>query len=426
MIWLLGGYVLLYIHRPFEVWSILGDIHLERLYMLGMLFFWAFFAKKRWPVNRMSRAVILLYAVITFSWLASPFAAAGTSTFVDFCKVGVFYLLVVTTVDTEKKLRQLVIFYLAALAIYMTHSLVEFGLGRHVYRMGTIRMIGVDESYGSPNSFAATLVYSLPLLLPFFYQAKSWRNPLPWFVLGEIVLCVLLTGSRTALVGLLFVAFLVVMASPARKTALVGMVLTAPFTWFMLPDSLRNRFMTLIDPSVGPKNAQVSAESRLKLFYEALELWNQRPLTGYGPDTFGVAAGHGIKPHTLYAEVISDLGLLGIAAAAGVVAAFLLNTLQSRRLYRIYRWPRNDFLWHMSFALFVGLAVWLVLGLGGHNLYRYTWIWLGAMQVACLTCLERRVRQQRLVNRQSALAQTSLRQRSLAAAQLPAAVPAGS
>ena len=37
MLWILIGYMFLFIHRPFEIWPALGTLHIERLYMLGTL-----------------------------------------------------------------------------------------------------------------------------------------------------------------------------------------------------------------------------------------------------------------------------------------------------------------------------------------------------------------------------------------------------
>ena len=48
MIWVLIGYMFLFIHRPFEIWPTLGDIHLERIYMVGALLFAAAWPAKRW------------------------------------------------------------------------------------------------------------------------------------------------------------------------------------------------------------------------------------------------------------------------------------------------------------------------------------------------------------------------------------------
>ena len=40
MIWLLGGYMWLFIHRPFKVWPWLGELRVERVYMLVTIFYW--------------------------------------------------------------------------------------------------------------------------------------------------------------------------------------------------------------------------------------------------------------------------------------------------------------------------------------------------------------------------------------------------
>ena len=52
MQWILIGYLFLFIHRPFEFWPALGDIHLERLYMAGALLAAAVWPGKRWLPNR--------------------------------------------------------------------------------------------------------------------------------------------------------------------------------------------------------------------------------------------------------------------------------------------------------------------------------------------------------------------------------------
>ena len=46
----------------------------------------------------------------------------------------------------------------------MLHSVWEYKNGRHVFRMGISRLVGVDKTLGDPNSFGASIVYSLPFL----------------------------------------------------------------------------------------------------------------------------------------------------------------------------------------------------------------------------------------------------------------------
>src|SRR5215471_13515085 len=144
MTWLLGGYVWLYLHRPFEYWPWLGDLQIERAYVLFTL----------------------------ACWVVSPYPNPGDKVWENHWHVLVFFVLMVTTVYDEKNLRLLLRIYLAALFLYMGHSLLEYLNGRIEYRMKTTRMIGVDVTYSDPNTFAATLLHALPYVLPFWAETR--------------------------------------------------------------------------------------------------------------------------------------------------------------------------------------------------------------------------------------------------------------
>ena len=56
MHWLLIGYMFLFIDRPFEVWPWLGDLRVERIYMLVTMGVWLLSPGKKWlPFHRFSR-----------------------------------------------------------------------------------------------------------------------------------------------------------------------------------------------------------------------------------------------------------------------------------------------------------------------------------------------------------------------------------
>src|SRR4029078_12804061 len=94
MIYLLRGYMWLFVHRPFEVWPAIGELHVERIYMLGAIAVWAL-RKKQWVSNRLHPAFGFFTAVILLSWLFSQWPEAGRSVVEDYLKVGVFYVLLV-------------------------------------------------------------------------------------------------------------------------------------------------------------------------------------------------------------------------------------------------------------------------------------------------------------------------------------------
>jgi hypothetical protein len=392
MHWILGGYLWLYIHRPFEFWPTLGVIQFERIYMAGTILCWLIYPGKGFVANRLHLAFMLFALVLVTCWLVSPFPDEGTKTVEDFFKVAVFYVLLVTTVRDERTLRLMVLIYLAAVGLYMAHSLAEFLHGRHVYRMGIRRMIGVDATYNDPNTFSATLLYSLPLVLPFF--AEKPRGMLRMALLAYVglsIVCMLLTGSRGALVGMGCLALLTLGVARRRAVLIVLLVIAIPLGWSLLPADLHNRFLTLVDPSVGPANAQASAEGRTKGFWDGVRLWSASPVSGVGPNAFGKAAGHGFQAHTLYGQTLGELGTLGVLALAAMLLCFMLNAAEVRRLARTYAWE-GEFPTHLSRAVSLTVVLMLVMGIGSHNLYRYTWMWFGAFQGIALYCLRLRSR----------------------------------
>src|SRR3712207_2147155 len=100
MIWLLGGYMWLYVHRPFEYWAWMGPLQVERGYMLVMLLVWLVWPRKGWAPNRIHAALAAVTLVLGAAWVVSPYAdKPGCWEVVDnSLKVAVFYLLVVTAV----------------------------------------------------------------------------------------------------------------------------------------------------------------------------------------------------------------------------------------------------------------------------------------------------------------------------------------
>ena len=129
MIWLLGGYMWLFIHRPFEVWPWIGEYRVERVYMIVMIVCWAAFANKSWIKNRLNTGVFCLAMAILASNLMSPYSEFMSSEMVqDWFKVLVFYILVVTSIRDERDLRRLVVMFLVATGLYLCHSYREFPL----------------------------------------------------------------------------------------------------------------------------------------------------------------------------------------------------------------------------------------------------------------------------------------------------------
>src|SRR5687767_11237420 len=102
MIWLLIGYMCLFVHRPFEVWPSLGEMRLERVYVLATLPVWLLTSGKGWMPNRLHFAFFAFAGVLLLSWTASPWGDACLLTVENYFKLLVFYVLLVTVIRDEQ------------------------------------------------------------------------------------------------------------------------------------------------------------------------------------------------------------------------------------------------------------------------------------------------------------------------------------
>ncbi len=391
MHWLLGIYMWLFVHRPFEYYTALGDLQLERVYMLLLIVAWAVLPGKALVVNRLHGALAAFSAAVALCWLASPWRDKCGDAVESQAKVMVFYVLFVTSVRDAVGLRRMLTAFLVANGLYMAHSILEYANGRHEWRMNISRMVGVDVTFRDPNSFASTLLLALVMTLPFWAEAKtlSARLKLLAFCVPACG-CVLLTGSRTGFVGLGVVGLFGVVLSRANKAVVLPLAAAAAVGVVALPGPLQDRFLTLVDPSRGPANAQESAEGRLTGLADGVELFGRSPVLGVGPSAFSYATGKGFNPHNLYGQVLSESGIVGTAAFLAVLWCFWRNWREAQRLYRSHPdWPR-DLPWRVCRATGLAVLLLLFLGLAGHNLYRYMWIWLAAFQAVALHCARER------------------------------------
>jgi O-antigen ligase len=392
MPWLLAGYVWLYLHRPFEYWTFLGTLQIERLYMIFTIIVWMVTPGKRLPSNRLHLAFLYFTIALFTCWVVSPYPQElGEQIWEDHCKVAVFYVLVLTSIHDEAGLRRMLTAYFVALFLYQSHSLLEFICGRYEFRQGTVRMKGVDTTFGDPNTFTATILHAMPFLLPFWFvpKKKNERTAIVGYVLLGL-LCILLSRSRRAFLGILFMAVVLMVRSKRRWSLLLLAMLFSPVGFFFLPDTIRDRILTLVDSSYGSQIAIDSRDSRLKFFLIGMDLFNQHPITGVGPAAFALAAGTGLQSHNLYAQTAAEMGFLGVSALVFIVFCFWRNSREMARLYRQHPWWEQDFVYHVGRSAWLAIVLLLFMGAGGHNLYRYNWLWFGAFQIMALQVARRR------------------------------------
>lgn len=388
-------YIFLVIERPWESIRYLHEIPIERTFAVFLIL--SSILSGKFAVER-SLTNFWVYGLLLLHFLLTPFSYSfeySLETGIEYAKMVVLYLLMLSVARDEDSLRLLVKAFVFTMFIYMSHSLLEYFNGRHVYRMGISRMVGVDETFSDPNTFGASVV----LCLPFVYALlRSETKPilrkiyLCHFALA--VVCVILTGSRSASIALVFLALAWALTQKGMKKfrILILVLIALGAVWTVMPAEKRERIQTLWDEDVGPKGAHQSAEGRLYGWKVSWEMFKQQPFTGVGPggkNYMGYRIAHDVdslfgnlpsptQSHHLYGEVLAEFGIVGAFLFVGLVVSIWHQARRAQKLSVVYREKEYPFLCYLGAAILIALLLLLLLGFGGHNFYRPLWLWLAA------------------------------------------------
>lgn len=268
--------------------------------------------------------------------------------------------------------------------------------------MGVRRLTGVNVMFEHPNALAATIVTTLPLLY-FLWRRRhelgeawprSWQASYKYGLIAYGTIAVsslILTNSRSGFVTAIFFVFLATLGKKGVAGKMGAVVLAAMLlitTWFLLPEDSQNRLRTLWNPEAGPASAQLSAEGRIAGLNAGLAMYSAYPVLGVGVGNFGAyrrvhVDGDYHEAHNLLGQVLGEVGTLGLLTFAFIVGAILANCAKTRRLS--YKGGQTAaVLADFAVACRNTTLILLFLGLGSHNMMRYTWLWTAAFALVAL------------------------------------------
>jgi O-antigen ligase len=178
-----------------------------------------------------------------------------------------------------------------------TNTLHEYGFG------------GMDN-----NSAAISIVTVIaPAGFLGLYERRLWARGIAWLSAALAGHAVLLAFSRGGLLGLILSGLAAVVILPKRPKYLVPVLVAALLGLRFAGPQVRDRFATTFDQ----ERRGSSAESRLVLWQSCVELMQQHPLFGVGPDHFPHIASDlgfskGKEAHTLWLQLGAEIGVPGL------------------------------------------------------------------------------------------------------------------
>lgn len=336
--------------------------------------------------DRIDYSLMAYVAVCGLSIMGSIYISQSIDSWMDLLRLFIIYLFVLFLVESERQMRLFILFIIFSSVFHSFASVINYYMGNYVSNvyMGIDRATGIDQSLSGPNSLAATMVYTLPLIY-YYYLATSSRF-VRFLIIATtpvLILCIILTGSRTGMAGTLFFLLLVLWQNKNRIRNIVVMGAVLVLIWIAMPGQYQDRFASTTDFSSGTASA-VSARARVEGLIKGILMAMDRPLTGVGIGNYSVAAGtiysvgdwH--RAHNLLGEILGEIGFLGTTTFI-VWLVFLFKTMH--QLKRRTDTDKTRFYYLTLLGLRMQLLCLLFMGLASHNLYRYNWYIISALVV---------------------------------------------
>ena len=364
------------------------------LVALARLVFRAVQHGERPPRPAAPTAWLLAFVVVEgFATLLAFDYSIAQPAFQEHLTVLVGYLLIVTIVRTRRELMLTVLTLCFGGGVFLSYSYWEFLNGRYDYAQGVVRMIGIGRSNADANSFGATIVYLMPLVVWVGVTARSWF--LRFCALGYgllTALCVFLTSSRSALMLLALNVLFVIALLPRGLPRWIGVGLVAGLGVFLfggLSEEQTKRIASIFSSDTYEKD--MCTRGRIEGYEVGWRILMENPVLGVGPGNWGAyrmrkVDGNQLEAHNLTGQLIATRGIAGTLTFVGYLVASVVFSL---RLWRRRR--RSPDPWDRAVArlavtgVFV-LGLLLVAGLAGHNLERPNWVWMPALVVAAAAC----------------------------------------
>lgn len=388
LFWLVIGYLFLFIFRPYEYKPVLGEYHIERIYMIMLLLATFLSQKKRYIPHPITRSVMIFFLVMIVSAIAGIFPSHSYDFLQDYLKLIIFYFILILTLQDENELKNFVLAYIGVMFLYTVKSAWEYFLnGRYNWAMGMARMMGVDSTYGDPNAFAASIVYSLPFLWAMMQCKfeKPWIRRMLWGYGLVAIVCIIYTGSRSGMISALFFLLLVWFGSSRKLALMLTLIIALTITWNVMPEKYQTRFESIFVKGVVSEGADVSAESRIEMLKIGIRMFEKYPALGVGPGNFRYGWSlFGIdlqmNAHNMYGMLFGELGAIGTLAFIFLLYAIIATHVRNIRQAKLLP-LENSGLTLISVASLQVILILLFNGNFGGNLYRYNWLWVGAIGV---------------------------------------------
>lgn len=315
----------------------------SRIVAIGLLTGWTIQGCGRW---RLGRGGIIVAAFVGYwLWAVLGMILARDQEvawrFVELLtKIVLPFLVGVTTIDSVRKLKAL------AWVIVLSQGYLAYDFNMS-YLGGFNRLQIVGFGPLDNNSMAIALVSCTGMAFFLGLSAERWwMKALAAGASLAMLHAVLLSNSRGGMLGLIVTSLVVFLLLPKRPLYIATFAVFVALGLRLAGEDVRERFSTAF---VEGEERDASAQSRVDLWADCIDVIATHPITGIGPDHWPLVAHEygwprGKEAHTLWLQIGAELGIPGLALLLTFYGTCMVRLwpLARERLYPADPWLRDS------------------------------------------------------------------------------------
>ena len=283
--------------------------------------------------------MLVIYAAVAIPLVEWPGSVVKVG-YPKFFKAFVFYYFTAKLVTTPKRLQYVLIVFLGCMSfrvlepLYLHETTGYWGSAATTEYGSLYRLSGAPSDVVNPNGLAFIILTVLPFM-HYLTEGSTVGRLMYVGMLPPMLYALILTGSRSGMVGLLGMFGLVWLKSTRKVPLLLAAVAIAAFALPRMSADFADRYLSLVDDKSQNAGTVELRKEHLKANWKVAM---KRPLFGFGLGTSREANFHfgttDQPSHNLYIETVQEIGLVGLVMFLGVLASVLAALRKAARSFR--------------------------------------------------------------------------------------------
>lgn len=274
--------------------------------------------------------LLLLWAQVSLATLFAHSTELAQGKWIEFSKTILIALLMTAMVDSERRVRWLLLGTVGAIGFLAFRSNVGILLAG-----GQARIFGPGGAFEDNNDYALLLNVAAPIA---FFVARAetnrWLRRLCFALSAMMMITVLFSLSRGGFLGLCVVLIGLALKSKYKVAGILAVVLAGSITFALLPNRVVERVGTIRTATQADESAQL----RFEAWRVSLQIIADYPLLGVGPRNIVELYGRYQQPNQPSGVGrVSHNSFLQIAVDAGLPALLLFLILIGVSFSRLRR-----------------------------------------------------------------------------------------